>query len=161
MAMFSSLGHVALRVKDIDRSLAFYTQKLGCPEVMRLLYDDGSLFLVYLRVTDDQYLELFPDGVGERAPGREVVALNHICLTVDDLDRTVAELSRVGVALSRAVKTGPDGNRQAWIDDPDGNRIEMMQMAQNSLQSQAVRRIAAGDAPMERRTETPRPVSFA
>ena len=42
---------------------------MGFAEMMRLNRDDGSLWLVYLRITDTQFLELFPDGEGERAPG--------------------------------------------------------------------------------------------
>jgi lactoylglutathione lyase len=48
-----------------------------------------------------------------------------------------------GVPLSQAKKVGPDGNLQAWIEDPDGNRIELMQMAPNGLQLQAIRRLRA------------------
>ncbi|HEX3350065.1 MAG TPA: VOC family protein [Acetobacteraceae bacterium] len=160
MAQFASLGHVAIRAKDIDRSLAFYA-KVGFPEMLRLFYDDGSLFLIYLRITDDQYLELFPQGVGDRAPGRDVTAVNHICITVEDIERTLAELARDGIALTRELKVGADGNRQAWIEDPDGNRIEIMEMARDSLQSQALKRLRAGRGPIAERTSSPRPLSFA
>ena len=70
MPQFASLGHVALRVKNIDASLDFYTNRLKLKEMLRLLYDDGSLFLVYVRITDRQYLELFPYGIGDRMKER-------------------------------------------------------------------------------------------
>jgi lactoylglutathione lyase len=161
MATFASLGHVAIRAKDIDRSVAFYTQQVGLPEMLRLFYEDGSLFLIYLKITDSQYLELFPEGVGERGPGREVTALNHLCLTVEDLEQTVAELTRDGVALTREIRSGADGNRQAWIEDPDGNRIELMQMSPDCVQYQALRGLAAGGGPVMKQTASPRPPSFA
>ena len=66
MLTVSHVTHVALRVGDIDRSLAFYVGKLGFSEMLRLARD-GRLWLVYLRITDEQYLELFPDGEGDRA----------------------------------------------------------------------------------------------
>ena len=93
MVKFTSIGHVAIKVKDIERSLDFYVGLLGFEEMLRLNYADGSLFLVYLRITDTQYLELFPDGVGDRVPGREAVAINHFCVTTDDIDQTVRELA--------------------------------------------------------------------
>ena len=161
MVKFASLGHIAIRAKDIDRSLAFYTQKLGFPEMLRLFYDDGSLFLIYLRITDDQYLELFPQAVGDRAPGREAVGMNHLCLTVENIDRTLGELAEAGVPLTRELKVGADGNRQAWIEDPDGNRIEVMEMAKDSMQSQALRRLRAGQGPIAKQTANPRPLTFA
>lgn len=161
MVRFASLAHVALKTRDIEKSLAFYTGQLGMPEMLRLLFDDGSLFLIYLRITDDQYLELFPDGVGDRAPGRDAVAVNHFCLRVEDIERSVADLEAAGVTITREIRTGPDGNRQAWIEDPDGNRIELMEMAAGCLQFQAVQAIAAGKQPIHQATTWKRPVPAA
>jgi lactoylglutathione lyase len=152
-----SLGHIAIRARDIDASLEFYCTRLGFPEMLRLHYDDGSLFLIYLRVTDEQYLELFPEGVGPAVPGREAVGLNHFCLTVENIDRTVEELGAAGVSLSRPLKTGADGNRQLWIDDPDGNRIEIMEMARDAMQFEAIARLRRGEAAIAKTTSVPRP----
>jgi lactoylglutathione lyase len=144
MQGITSLGHVAIRVSDVNRTLAFYTGKLGLQEMLRLHRDDGRLWLLYLRITDEQYLEVFPDAVGEQAPAPESNGLNHICLTVADLDDVVRQLGARGIPLSRPLKLGPDGNRQAWIEDPDGNRIELMEMAAGSLQAKAIERLRQG-----------------
>ena len=140
MLTVSSIAHVAIRVKDIASILDFYCNKLGFAEMLRL-DRDGQLWLVYLRVTDDQYLEVFPDGEGERAAEREAVGFNHICLAVPDIDQTVAELAAAGIELIRPKALGADGNWQCWIEDPEGHRIELMHMAENSMQAQAVARI--------------------
>ena len=55
----------------------------------------------------------------------------------------MAELEAAGVPLASPKKLGADGNLQAWIEDPDGNRIELMQMASNSLQAKAIQRLRA------------------
>lgn len=143
MKGFTQLAHVALKVKDLDRSLDFYTKKLGFQEMMRLPKPDGSpgVWLVYLRITDDQYLELFPDGEGDRAPGRDAVAINHICLGVDDLDSVLQQLDEAGVPLTVQKKMAADKNWQAWIEDPDGNRLELMQMMPDCLQLEAIERL--------------------
>ena len=107
--------------------------KLGFPEMFRL-DRDGKLWLVYLRVTDTQYLELFPEGVGDRAPAARRTALNHICLEVDYIDGVLAELKKAGIPIAREKQMGVDGNLQAWIEDPDGNRIELMQMDPGNMQ---------------------------
>lgn len=137
---FTQIAHVALKVRDLDKSLDFYVNKLGFAEMMRLPKPDGSpgVWLVYLRITDDQYLELFPDGQGDRAPDRDATAINHICLGVADLDATLAQLERVGIPLSAQKKMAADLNWQAWIEDPDGNRIELMQMMPDCLQLAAI-----------------------
>lgn len=138
------IGHVALKVSDVERSLAFYRDRLGFAEMMRLHRDDGSLWLVYLRVTDTQFVEIFPEGEGDRAPGRERTAINHFCLECNDLEATAAALRAAGLTLTVEPKMGADGNRQCWIDDPDGNRIEFMQMAPGSMQADAIRRMRGG-----------------
>ena len=137
----TGIGHVALKVADINRSLAFYRDRLGFQEMMHLDRDDGSLWLVYLRITDTQFLELFPGGEGEEAPDPDRTAINHFCLETADLDATANALRAAGITLTVEPKMGLDGNRQCWIADPDGNRIEFMQMGPASMQADAIRRL--------------------
>lgn len=137
------IGHIAIRVKDIDKTLAFYRDKLGFKEMFRL-EREGKLWLMYLRVTDTQYIELFPDAVGDRAPSRDAVGLNHICLEVDSIDGVLADLAKAGIPLTRDKQMGADGNLQAWIEDPDGNRIELMEMGAGNMQSEALQKLRAG-----------------
>ena len=137
------IGHIAIRVKDIDRTLDFYRDKLGFREMFRL-ERNGKLWLMYLRVTDTQYIELFPEAAGDRAPPREANGLNHICLEVDSIDGVLADLGKAGIAIAREKQMGADGNLQAWIEDPDGNRIELMQMDPSNMQSKALKKLRAG-----------------
>lgn len=137
----SQIAHWALKVFDLERSLAFYCDTLGFDEMMRLNHEDGSLQLVYLRVTDTQYVELFPRGLGDVAPDEEITSMHHICLQVSDMEATAAALAKINVALFRDVKLGRDGNNQCWIMDPDGNRIEFMQMLPGNMQETAIARL--------------------
>jgi len=137
------IGHVALKVHDLERSLAFYRDKLGFPEMMRMDHPEGGVWLVYLRVTDSQFIEIFPGAENERSPGWNGNAITHVCLEVDDLDAVVDQVEKAGIKLLIEKKTAADGNRQAWIEDPDGNRIEFMQLDPNSLQLQAIARLRA------------------
>ena len=149
MAAFATLGHVALRVNDLDRSLDFYT-KLGFPEFLRLNNADGRPWIVYLRITDDCFLELFPGGTGEPAAGPKSTGVNHLCLTTDDIEKTADHLKSVGIEASSPLvpdKRGVDGNRGMWVTDPDGNRIEIMEMAPGCIQYEAIRALRAGGPP--------------
>jgi len=137
----TGIGHVALKVADIGRSLEFYRERLGFAEMMRLNNDDGSLWLVYLRITDTHFIELFPDRVGDSAPPFANVGYNHLCLEVDDIDAAIAEIRTRGVTLTAEKKLGVDHNYQAWIADPEGNRIELMQLGEKALQLQAIARL--------------------
>ena len=145
MAAFNSLGHLALRVNDLDRSLDFYA-RLGFAEFLRLTEEDGSPWICYLRITDEVYLELFPGADGARVPDNLRAGVNHICLTTGDIEATEAHLRRVGVPLEapRNPNRGLDGNRGMWIVDPDGNRIEIMEMAPACIQHEAIKAFHAG-----------------
>ena len=81
-----------------------------------------------------------PPGNG-RAPGWDANGMNHMCLAVDDIDAVLKRIEAAGIALLLPLKTAVDGNRQAWIEDPDGNRIELMEMDANSLQLRAIARL--------------------
>ena len=143
MSTITGIGHVALKVYDLEKSLEFYRDKLGFPEMMRMDHPNGGIWLVYLRITDDQFIEIFPGAENPRSPGWNGNAITHVCLTVDDLDAVVDRVEKAGIKLLLEKKIAGDGNRQAWIEDPDGNRIEFMQLNPDSMQMQAIARLRA------------------
>ncbi|WP_417310754.1 VOC family protein [Devosia sp.] len=148
MQAFSSLGHFNLKVNDLDASIKFYGA-LGFPEFLRLNQNDGSPWIVYLRITDELYIELLPGGTGVAADER-ATGLNHLCLTTPDIEATAAHLEAVGIALTSPLKPehrGVDGNRGMWITDPDGNRIEIMEMASDCIQYEAIKALKATGQP--------------
>ncbi|HEX4215277.1 MAG TPA: VOC family protein [Candidatus Dormibacteraeota bacterium] len=143
--MITAIGHVAFRISDLDRSLDFYCGRLGFEEAFRLERDgEVSPWIVYLQLAPGQFIELFPGGEGTEAPARSRrTGYNHFCLVVDDLPATLAELRSRGLAVEGEPKQGMDGNWQYWIDDPDGNAVELMQIAAGSPQAKAERDWAA------------------
>jgi len=141
LAAFKSVGHIALRVNDLKETLDFY-EKLGFPEFLRLDQEAGRPWIVYLKVSDELYLELFPGGDGGKAAGPEHTGVHHLCLTTEDIEATEAHLKAVGITPTSALRKdhrGVDGNRGMWITDPNGNRIEIMEMAPGCIQYEALR----------------------
>jgi lactoylglutathione lyase len=134
--MITDLGHTAFAAHDLDAALAFY-EKLGLHETFRLNYPDGRLMLVYLHIAGDRFLEIFPRGPEPDA--NRTQSFRHICLLTDDLRGMVEQLRGQGVAIEIEPKEGLDRNLQAWIRDPDGNAIELMQLSEESPQRQAAR----------------------
>jgi lactoylglutathione lyase len=132
--MITDLAHTALRVHDLEKSLAFY-ELLGLKESFRLKHEDGSLMLVYLHVGGDRFLELFPGGTLENPEG----SFRHLCLASDSLHEDVEMLRSKGVKIEIEPTMGLDLNMQAWIKDPDGNAIELMQLSEQSPQRQVAR----------------------
>ena len=149
------IGHVAIRAKNLDRTLAFYSGALGFPETLRYTYADGSTLCVYLRVTEHQYLEIFPHGRGDRAPGRFDTAINHFCFVVRDIDAAAETLAAAEIPIARELLT-PEG-RLLFIADPDGNLVELLGPQPAAFQLAAAQAVGRGEAPVVVKTTTPRP----
>jgi lactoylglutathione lyase len=134
--VITDLAHIAFAAHDLEASLAFYAA-IGIPEAFRLHYPDGRLMLVYLHVGGDRYIEVFPSGPEPDA--ERMQSFMHICLLSDDIEADVESFRAKGIAIDREVKRGLDHNLQAWIKDPDGNAIELMQLSADSPQWQRSR----------------------
>jgi catechol 2,3-dioxygenase-like lactoylglutathione lyase family enzyme len=103
--------------------------------------DEGFEFGYYFATGQTTFIEIFDQkGAvkqwgGDPAPRKpnENVRYGHFCLEVLGLEETVAELQRKGVKVV-PIKVGMDHSKQAWIKDPDGNDIELMEYTPKSLQ---------------------------
>ena len=126
--MITDLGHTAFRVHDLEKTLAFY-EILGIREAFRLHREDGSLMLIYLHVGGGRFIEIFPGGP---EPGTSTGSYFHLCLETDDIEADVAHLKANGIIITQEIKMGLDHNLQAWLKDPDGNPIELMQIMPES-----------------------------
>jgi lactoylglutathione lyase len=126
------LSHIAIACADVEKTARFYAEALGLREAFRMKRDDGSPSIIYFDSGPDNFIELLNRG-GEPAPAAKT-GLAHLCLEVENMDRELARLAKQGVKLDSPAKRGGDGNTQAWLSDPEGNRIELMQLAPEGLQ---------------------------
>lgn len=131
--MITGTGHVALRVSDVERSLRFYRDQLGLEEAFRL-ERDGKLWLVYVKLPDGTFVELFPGYAGRFDLPEGSVGVAHFCLLLDDAAETARALRVRGVETDE-VRKGRSGCLQFFVADPDGHRIELMQILPDSLQA--------------------------
>jgi lactoylglutathione lyase len=131
-------NHVALRVRDVARSLAFYEGVLGFREAFRVYHPGGRLGLIYVQFGPDQFVELFEGGDGARQPDPppDGSGYLHFCLTVEDLPATLAHLRQKGMEVG-APRTGTSGATIYFIEDPDGNKVELAEMNDRSQTRQA------------------------
>ncbi|MCY0902983.1 MAG: VOC family protein [Firmicutes bacterium] len=130
--MIRGLGHVALTVKDMQQSLEFYCDALGFTRAFDIPTPEGKPWIVYIKVADRQFIELFYGGTDPVAVSSHSIGFNHLCLEVDDIAATADHLRQKGVKLTVEPKQGLDHNWQCWAQDPDGNRIEFMQLMPES-----------------------------
>jgi len=114
---------VRYQVRDVDRAVAFYTERLD----FKLEHRPGPVLAIVAR--GQLHLLLSgPAASGSRsvADGRqqEPGGWNRIVLYVGDLDVSIGQLKAASVRFRNDVEVGP-GGKQVQIDDPDGNPIEL------------------------------------
>jgi lactoylglutathione lyase len=118
--------HPAYRVTDLAVSLEFY-RALGYEVVGSVGVGDGDT-LTMLKFPGEEFvtLELIHRAAG--GPVELGTGFGHLAVQVEELAATLAELSREGLAPApEQLPAGPDGPRTAWLTDPDGYRLELVQ----------------------------------
>jgi catechol 2,3-dioxygenase-like lactoylglutathione lyase family enzyme len=133
--MITAVAHVCFRVKDLDASLRFYRDGLGLKPAFDFTDDQGRRFGAYLFVGGRNFIELFATDTVTPAPSQ---SYQHFCLEVDDIEQTVREFHSRGIEVTD-VKMGTDRSWQAWLSDPDGNRIELHRYTPESRQAPSLR----------------------
>jgi lactoylglutathione lyase len=121
--------HTMLRVGDLERSLAFYTQVLGMKLLRRKDYPDGKFTLAFVGYADESdtaVLELTHNwGVEKYDLGN---AYGHIAVEVDDAYRACDEVRKRGGKVTREAGPMKHGTTViAFVEDPDGYKIEFIQ----------------------------------
>jgi len=135
--MITGLSHLCFVSGDLDGAVEFYTRQLGARHAFDFTRDTGERFGVYLHLGARTFVEIF-DADDADVAGDDT-RYKHLCLEVDDMEATVADMRSRGAEVGE-VKRGSDGNLQAWLADPDGNRIELMELAPDGLQMKALGR---------------------
>jgi glyoxylase I family protein len=121
---------VRYQVKDVSRSIAFYTQQLGFKLEMQQLPAFASVSIGPLKI-----LLSGPDASGSRPmpDGRrqEPGGWNRVVLEVAELPARIGALKKAGLRFRNELEAGPAG-KQIQLEDPDGNPIELFEPARRS-----------------------------
>lgn len=120
--MFKRIDHVAIHVRDLDHSVAFYEEHFGFKKYFQHAATAG-LQIAYLKL-GDTVLELTHKTDG-------AMLGFHFCLETDNFNETVEKLQREGVPLIRAPhdtaarEPRENGWRRVVFGGPDGEQIEL------------------------------------
>jgi catechol 2,3-dioxygenase-like lactoylglutathione lyase family enzyme len=133
--MIKGISHTAFVTKDMKKTLHFYIDILGFKQLYELKDKNNNPWLICLKISDRQFLELFYGGIVENTFTHKRIGSDHICFEVDDIYEIAERLKKNCLVLDSKPSQGKDLNLQCWAKDPDGNRIEFMQMDPNSLQA--------------------------
>ena len=121
-----ALLHTCYRIGDIDRSVAFY-EALGFEEVGRMPIREEAINVFMGLPGDGARLELtYNHGVDSYELG---TGYNHIAVTSEDLDATLEQLAAHGITPEKPpYSVSEGGSRLCFVRDPDGYRIELIEM---------------------------------
>jgi lactoylglutathione lyase len=133
--------------EDLEKSVAF-CDAVGLPEALRLQKPDGKTWIVCDQFGDELFLELFPGGDGP-VPGPDVTGFSRLSLTLSDIAKAETDCAAIGIPLvhPRTDARGIDGNRGMWSANPDGHRMEFVEVSPDCIQYRAVANHHAGDRP--------------
>src|SRR5262245_14019524 len=119
---------VRYQVKEVQRSIDFYTQALGFKLDFHHLPAFGQVsndgFKLILSGPGASGSRPMPDGRAQEPGG-----WNRVILSVKDLPARIAELKGRGIRFRNEMETGP-GGKQIQIEDPDGNPVEIFEPAE-------------------------------
>ncbi len=132
----AGIHHVALRTADFDRSVAFYTDTLGCAP--KLAWGEPGARAVMLDVGDGNYVEVFEREEPEPVAGE--ARLLHFCLRCANVDPVIERVRAAGCTVTVEPKDVPVTNhaagpaagpgtvtlRLAFFQGPDGEVVELM-----------------------------------
>jgi len=125
--MKAKFTYTGIRVKDLEKSIDFYSKILGMKEVGRSKIE-GSKGEVASLVSEDggHQIELNYYEVGSKFNTKYSVgeALDHLAFQVDDLDKKLSEAEKEGYPCVLDMKS-KTGSRWAYIEDPNGIWIEL------------------------------------
>lgn len=121
----SGLHHIALRVKDFDKSVAFY-KALGFEELV--CWGEGDERIILLDTGNGNYLELFAGGKENENPG----VMWHLAFKVDDCRKSIEVARGMGAVVTKEPREYTLGGKVpitcAFFKGPDGEELEFFQL---------------------------------
>ena len=123
------LLHTMIRVGDLDRSIAFYTEILGMKLLRRKDYPDGKFTLAFVGYGDEADHTVIELTHNWDTKSYEIGnGFGHIAVAVPDAYKACEDVKAKGGKVTRPA--GPmkhGGSVIAFVEDPDGYKIEFIQ----------------------------------
>lgn len=123
------LLHTMLRVGDLDRSIAFYTNVIGMRLLRRSEYPDGKFTLAFVGYEDESQAAVIELTYNWGVECYELgTAFGHIAIEVDDAYAACERIRQCGGKIVREAGPMKHGSTViAFVEDPDGYKIELIQ----------------------------------
>lgn len=112
-----TVNHVGLPIADRKRAMKMYRDSLGLNVIPHQI--EGNP-LAWTELEDESMVHVIDPPAEGASDGRQ-----HVAFEVDDLDVVVEALKEAGIELTDQPGVRADGQRHLFVNDPDGNRIEI------------------------------------
>lgn len=124
--------HTMIRVLDLDKSISFYTENLGMKLLRKSDYPSGKFTLAFIGYGDEaeQTVVELTHNWERTEPYQLGDGFGHLALGVPNIYKTCETLRKLGTKISR--EPGPMKHGKsviAFIEDPDGYKIELIERA--------------------------------
>jgi len=110
-----NINHITYNVRNKDAALKWYTEVLGLKQIPKMVDSDR---LYWLQLPSGAMVHIIENADAPSAPS------HHTAFEVDDLDAARDAMVGKGLEVTE-IQTRHDGQRACYLDDPDGNRIEL------------------------------------
>jgi len=128
------INHVALAVPDVEKAVEHYTKTMGFPEAFRVKNPNGTVQLVYVQVSKNTFIEI------QSANAERPAGIYHFGVHVDN----IAAATQMWKARGANVQDiRPSSGTKAILSnviDPNGVRMELLELPPESLHAQATER---------------------
>lgn len=146
--LLNGIAYCSFFCTDFDKMLQFYRDTLELKVAYILRNEDGTPKEAWMKVTDRQFIKL----INRKYTGENTwskFSFGHYSLLVKDIFAAMADLEAKGILIT----DGPSANKNyflvpyktvaqpaccgsmtAWVQDPEGNEIELMQYTDASMQ---------------------------
>jgi catechol 2,3-dioxygenase-like lactoylglutathione lyase family enzyme len=126
-----ALSHVGISVRNFDESIKFYTKTMGFREAFSFRQPDGKPALTMLQISRDTFLEVTPSSATQPA------GCTHFALELPDINGTTEQLRQQGFKVNDP-RPGRANAPLTNVFDPDGIRVELLQLVPESLHRKAM-----------------------
>ncbi len=110
-----NINHITYNVKSKDAALKWYQEVLGLKQIPKMVNSDH---LYWLQLPSGAMVHIIENVDAPSAPS------HHTAFEVEDLDAAHKQLGEMGIECTD-IQTRNDGQRAMYLNDPDGNRIEL------------------------------------
>ena len=137
----NAIQHIALHCRDLKAQEQFYTKHFGFRRAR--VFNPGTPGEFLMLRLGSTCIELFsaPENVRNQLAKPQPIGFAHLAFAVDDLDAAVARLQADGIVTEPIIDCSSimQGARVCFFQDPDGNRLELMQGYQDEFPAQSDR----------------------